>query len=217
MKWKTKPKRICGARGGEKKQKVSDACCALYITALVAGVLELETNILHVLDLMVRCICIAIMVAIPLFPILFMRTISPNWSNRLPNCWLPPPSYILHMRAWNDRRRGVACGIQDRIGDRSSLIWFHTIVSACYHHILSYDVVHTTPRQSIGYHVGVSNWEMRRIHVDGGELECRNFSTWKKAISISHEVNHQSTIIQDLIGEFIARAHRDRKYFLYGT
>jgi hypothetical protein len=46
---------------------MNDACCALYITALVAGVLELETNVLHVLDPMVRCICTAIMVAIPLF------------------------------------------------------------------------------------------------------------------------------------------------------
>jgi hypothetical protein len=44
------------------------ACCALYITALVAGVLELETNVLHVPDPTVRCICIPIMVAIPLFP-----------------------------------------------------------------------------------------------------------------------------------------------------
>jgi hypothetical protein len=56
---------------------VSDACCALYITALVAGVLELETNVLHVLDPMVRCICIAIMVAIPLFPI-YSNTPSTN-------------------------------------------------------------------------------------------------------------------------------------------
>jgi hypothetical protein len=56
-------------RGGEKKQKMNDAYCALYITTLVAGVLELETNVLHVPDPTVRCICIAIMVAIPLFPI----------------------------------------------------------------------------------------------------------------------------------------------------
>jgi hypothetical protein len=54
----------------KRKQKMNDACCALYITALVAGVLELETNVLHVLDPMVRCICTAIMVAIPLFPFL---------------------------------------------------------------------------------------------------------------------------------------------------
>jgi hypothetical protein len=68
--WKTKPKTHLWWRGGEKKQKVSDACCALYITVLVAGALELETNVLHVLDPMVRCICTAIMVAIPLFPLL---------------------------------------------------------------------------------------------------------------------------------------------------
>jgi hypothetical protein len=57
----------------KRKQKMNDACCALYITALVAGVLELETNVLHVLDPMVRCICTAIMVAIPLFPISHIR------------------------------------------------------------------------------------------------------------------------------------------------
>jgi hypothetical protein len=65
---KTKPGAHLWWRGGEKKQKMNDACCALYITALVACVLELETNVLHVLDPMVRCICTAIMVAIPLFP-----------------------------------------------------------------------------------------------------------------------------------------------------
>jgi hypothetical protein len=47
---------------------MNDACCALYITALVAGVLELESNVLHVPDPTVRCICTPIMVAIPLFP-----------------------------------------------------------------------------------------------------------------------------------------------------
>jgi hypothetical protein len=47
---------------------MNDACCALYITALVTGVLELETNVLHVPDPTVRCICTPIMVAIPLFP-----------------------------------------------------------------------------------------------------------------------------------------------------
>jgi hypothetical protein len=31
-----------------KETKVNDACCALYITALVADVLELETILLHV-------------------------------------------------------------------------------------------------------------------------------------------------------------------------
>jgi hypothetical protein len=46
---------------------MNDACCALYITALVAGVLELETNVLHVPDLTVGCICTPTMVAIPLF------------------------------------------------------------------------------------------------------------------------------------------------------
>jgi hypothetical protein len=66
---KNKTKSASVVRGGEKKQKMNDACCALYITTLVTGVLELETNVLHVLDLMVRCICTAIMVAIPLFPI----------------------------------------------------------------------------------------------------------------------------------------------------
>jgi hypothetical protein len=54
---------------------------------------------------------------------------------------------------------------------------------------------------------------MQRIHVDGGELECQNFSTWKKAISRSHEVNNQSTIIQNIIGEFIARAHQVANIF----
>jgi hypothetical protein len=52
-----------------KETKVNDACCALYITALVAGVLELETTVLHVPDPTVGCICTPIMVAIPLFPI----------------------------------------------------------------------------------------------------------------------------------------------------
>jgi hypothetical protein len=56
-----------------KKQKMNDACCALYITALVAGVLELETNVLHVPDPTMRCICTAIMVAIPLFPFLLLQ------------------------------------------------------------------------------------------------------------------------------------------------
>jgi hypothetical protein len=65
---KNKTKSASMVRGGEKKQKMNDACCALYITALVTGVLELETNVLHVQDPMVRCICTAIMVAIPLFP-----------------------------------------------------------------------------------------------------------------------------------------------------
>jgi hypothetical protein len=51
-----------------KETKVNDACCALYITALVAGVLELETTVLHVPDPTVGCICTPIMVAIPLFP-----------------------------------------------------------------------------------------------------------------------------------------------------
>jgi hypothetical protein len=59
---------MCGGVEEKRKQKMNDACCALYITALVAGVLELETNVLHVLDPIVRCICTAIMVAIPLFP-----------------------------------------------------------------------------------------------------------------------------------------------------
>jgi hypothetical protein len=44
-----------------KETKVNDACCALYITALVAGVLELETTVLHVSDPTVRCICTPIM------------------------------------------------------------------------------------------------------------------------------------------------------------
>jgi hypothetical protein len=70
MKNKTKNASVVTWR--RKKQKVSDACCALYITALVTGVLELETNVLHVLDPMVRCICTAIMVAIPLFPIFLL-------------------------------------------------------------------------------------------------------------------------------------------------
>jgi hypothetical protein len=52
---------------------MNDACCALYITALVAGVLELETNILHVPDPTMRCICTPIMVAIPLFPFLLLQ------------------------------------------------------------------------------------------------------------------------------------------------
>jgi hypothetical protein len=47
---------------------MNDACCALYITALVADVLELEINVLYVPDPTVRCICTPIMVAIPLFP-----------------------------------------------------------------------------------------------------------------------------------------------------
>jgi hypothetical protein len=66
---KQNQERICGGVEEKRKQKMNDACCALYITVLVAGVLELETNVLHVLDPMVRCICTAIMVAIPLFPI----------------------------------------------------------------------------------------------------------------------------------------------------
>jgi hypothetical protein len=41
--------------------------CSLY-NGVSGRVLELETNVLHVLDPMVRCICTAIMVAIPLFP-----------------------------------------------------------------------------------------------------------------------------------------------------
>jgi hypothetical protein len=52
-----------------KETKVNDACCALYIIALVADVLELETTVLHVSDPTVRCICTPTMVAIPLFPI----------------------------------------------------------------------------------------------------------------------------------------------------
>jgi hypothetical protein len=40
----------------------------LYITALVADVLELETTVLHVSDPTVGCICTPTMVAIPLFP-----------------------------------------------------------------------------------------------------------------------------------------------------
>jgi hypothetical protein len=63
---KQNQERICGGVEEKRKQKMNDACWALYITALVAGVLELETNILHMLDPMVRCICTAIMVAIPL-------------------------------------------------------------------------------------------------------------------------------------------------------
>jgi hypothetical protein len=56
---------------------MNDTYCALYITALVAGVLELETNVLHVPDPTVRCICTPIMVAIPLFPIyLYIYTIG---------------------------------------------------------------------------------------------------------------------------------------------
>jgi hypothetical protein len=61
----------------EKKTKVNDACCALYITALVAGVLELETTVLHVPDPTVGYICTPIMVAIPLFP---YTIICPNLS-----------------------------------------------------------------------------------------------------------------------------------------
>ena len=59
---------MCGGVEEKTKQKMNDACCALYITALVAGVLELETTVLHVPDPTVGCICTAIMVAIPLFP-----------------------------------------------------------------------------------------------------------------------------------------------------
>jgi hypothetical protein len=65
---KTKPKQhLCAWR--RKEIKVKDAYCALYVTALVAYALELETTILHVPDPTVGCICTATMVAIPLFPI----------------------------------------------------------------------------------------------------------------------------------------------------
>jgi hypothetical protein len=64
---KTKPKQhLCAWR--RKETKVKDACCALYVTTLVAYALELETTILHVPDPTVECICTATMVAIPLFP-----------------------------------------------------------------------------------------------------------------------------------------------------
>jgi hypothetical protein len=56
-------------RGRRKKTKVKAACCASYVTVLVACALGLETTILHVPDPTVGCICIPIMVAIPLFPI----------------------------------------------------------------------------------------------------------------------------------------------------
>jgi hypothetical protein len=52
---------------------VKDACRAPYITALVTEVLDLETTMLHVLDPTVGCICTAIMVASPLFPIYYYR------------------------------------------------------------------------------------------------------------------------------------------------
>jgi hypothetical protein len=58
-----------------KETKENDACCALYITALVADVLELETTVLHVPDPTVGCICTPIMVAIPLFPITQFKSI----------------------------------------------------------------------------------------------------------------------------------------------
>jgi hypothetical protein len=69
---------MCGGVEEKTKQKMNDACCALYITTLVAGVLELETNVLYVLDPMVRCICTAIMVAIPLFPIHILYMSHPD-------------------------------------------------------------------------------------------------------------------------------------------
>jgi hypothetical protein len=71
----------------KKEIKMNDARCALYITTLVAGVLELETTVLNVPDPTVECICTPIMVAIPLFPIqkyclcpaLFMSKNSVSW------------------------------------------------------------------------------------------------------------------------------------------
>jgi hypothetical protein len=71
---KTKPKQhLCAWR--RKETKMKDACCALYVTALVAYALELETTVLHVPDPTVGCICTATMVAIPLFPIIVISFI----------------------------------------------------------------------------------------------------------------------------------------------
>jgi hypothetical protein len=67
----------------KKETKVNDACCALYISALVAGVLELETTVLHVPNPTVECMCTTIMMAIPLFPIVLIRNV---WMSTLLCC-----------------------------------------------------------------------------------------------------------------------------------
>jgi hypothetical protein len=72
MGMKTKPK-ATSLRVGGKKTKVKTACCAPYVTALVAGALGLEATILHELDPMVGCVCTPTHLAIPLFCIYIYR------------------------------------------------------------------------------------------------------------------------------------------------